>query len=60
MYLKKDTQKQYESDSPTTGITHFAFSNSETNLSLSLKHCKEFIVERTSGSRSSTDGIIEV
>lgn len=40
--------------------TYLTFSSSEINFSLSLKHCKEFKVERTSGSRSSTVGITDV
>ena len=35
-------------------------SKSEINFSLSLKHCKELRVDRTSGSRSSTVGITDV
>lgn len=41
-------------------FTHFALSSSDTNFSLSLKHCNEFIVDKTSGSKSSTVGIMEV
>ena len=41
-------------------LTYLQFKSSSINLSLSLKHCKEFIVDNTSGSKSSTVGITDV
>ena len=40
--------------------TYLQFKSSSINLSLSLKHCNEFMVDKTSGSKSSTVGITEV
>lgn len=40
--------------------SYLELSSSLTSFSLSLKHCSEFIVLRTSASISSTDGITEV
>ena len=47
-------------DSMMKRYTYLQFNSSSINLSLSLKHCNEFIVDNTSGSKSSTVGITDV